>query len=368
MERDSFKTRYYPLLFLYGVVCGWTNEALIVGFVAGILCYFIVHWKELTLHRTILLCGLILGALFLTIAPGSIHRFFEGKATSSVSGVVHQLFVSLLAMKNLRLLPILLLALFLLAIFKKLPVGFFTDNLSWFVALGVSFLFVLSTGHHADHSRFGIELFSLILILRLLSHYSIPRSLAVICGLFVVVILMQTLYYSRLNYQEYQRCIAQIQNTETGIIETNEVECPHFFDRMIVRFKPSEKSEYYYYNSAWIDRYFEKERLVFLPHRFLEQTRRELSSFEEFDTKTDLPFFAKLEDSCVFSKAVFHLAPVKKTDIPFVLRPFAGKMERFSADQVETDKISIIDLPEGRFLLVMKNHMIDNRVDRISLQ
>ena len=368
MERDSFKARSYPLLFLFGVVCGWTNEALIVGFVAGILCHFFVHWKELTSHRAILLCGLILGALFLTLAPGSVHRFLEGKTTSSVSGAVHQLFVSLLAMKNLRLLPILLLALFLLAVFKKLPAGYFSDNLIWVVAVGVSFLFVLSTGHHADHSRFGIELFSLILILRLLDHFSISRSLTVICSLFVVVFLMQTLYYSRLNYQEYQRCVAQIQNTETGIIETNEVECPHFFDRMIVRFKPSENSDYYYYNSGWIDRYFEKEHLVFLPHRFLEQTRRELGSFGEFDTKTDLPFYAKIEDSGMFSKAVFHLAPVKKTDIPFVLRPMARKMERYSAEQVETDRIGYVDLPEGRFLLVMKNHMIDNRVERISLQ
>ena len=179
---------------------------------------------------------------------------------------------------------------------------------------------------------------------------------------------MQTNYYSRLNYKESQRCIAQIQNTETRIIETNEVNCPRFFDRMIVRFKPSENSDYYYLKSAWIDRYFEKGPLVFLPHRFLEQTRRNLAFFEEFDPHTDLPFYAKLVDSCTFHKAVFHLAPVKKTDIPLLVRPIAGKMERYSAEHVETDRIDYVDLPEGRFLLVMKNHMIDNRVERVSLQ
>ena len=369
MERDAFKTHYYPLLFLFGVMCGWTNEALIVGFVAGILCYYIVHRKELTSHRAILLCGLIIGALFLTLAPGSIHRFLKGSTNAfSVSGAVHQLIASLLAMTNLRVLPLLLLVLILLAIIKRIPSGYFSDNLTWFVAAGVSFLFVLSTGHQAAHSRFGIELFSLILILRLLDHYSIPRGLSAICSLIVCVVLIQTIYYSRLNYKEYQRCIAQIQNTETGIIETNEVNCPRFFDRMIVRFKPSENSDYYYLNSAWIDRYFEKGQLVFLPHRFLEQTRRDSGSFEEFDPRTELPFYARLEDSGMYSKAVFHLAPVKKTDIPLLVRPIAGKMERYSAEQVETDRIDYIDLPEGRFLLVMKNHLIDNRVERISLQ
>ena len=369
MERDTFKKRCFPLLFLFGVICGWTNEALILGFAAGLFCYFIVHRKELTPHRLILFCGLVLGALFLTLAPGSIHRFLEGKATAfSVSGAVHQLIASLLAMKNLRLLPLLLLALLLLAIFKKLPAGYFSDNTIWVVAVGVSFLFVLSTGHHAAHSRFGIELFSLILILRLLDHYSIPRGLSVICSLIVCAVLIPTLYYSRLNDQEYQRCIAQIQKTETGIIETNEVKWPGFFDRMIVRFMPSENSDYYYFKSAWLDRYFEKEHLVFLPHRFLEQTRRNSGSFVEFDPKTELPFYAKSGDSRMYSKAVFHLAPAKKTDIPFLLRPFAGKMERYTAEQVETDRIGYVDLPEGRFILVMKNHMIDKRVERISLQ
>lgn len=369
MERDTFKKRYYPLLFLFGVMCGWTNEALIIGFAAGLFCYYLVHRKELTPHRVILFCGLILGALFLTLAPGSIHRFLEGKVTAfSVSGAVHQLIASLLAMKNLRLLPLLLLALLLLAILKKLPVGYFSDHLIWVVAVGVSFLFVLSTGHHSAHSRFGIELFSLILILRLLDHYSIPRSLSAICSLIVCAVLISTLYYSRLNFHEYQRCVAQIHNTETGVIETNEVKWPVFFDRMIVRFMPPENSDYYYYENSWIDRYFEKDHLVFLPHRFLEQTRRDSGSFEEFDPRTELPFYARLEDSGMYSKAVFHLAPVKKTDIPFLLRPFAGKMERYSAEQVETDRIGYINLPEGRFILVMKNHMIDKMVERISLQ
>lgn len=369
MERDSFPKRSVPLLFLFGVICGWTNEALIVGFAAGLLCSGLVHRGKWPPHRTALCCGLLLGALFLTLAPGSVHRYLEGKAGGfSVSGEVHQLAASLLAMKNLRLLPLFLLALSLSALCKKLPAGYFRDNLLWLVALGVSFLFVLATGHHAAHSRFGIELFSLILILRLLAPWPIPRPLTVVCSVLACAVLLQTLYYSRLNYREYRSCLDQIRDTRTGIIETNEVKLPPFFERMTVRFMPSENSDYYILDSDWIDRYFEKGHLVFLPQRFLEKVRRDPDSFEEFDTGTDLPFYARREDSRTPEKAVFHLAPAKRTDIPFLVRPFAMKMERYSAKQVETDRISVLDLPEGRFLLVMKNHLVAGRVDRISLQ
>ena len=369
MGRESVVPRYYPFLFLFGVVCGWTNEALAIGFLGGYLCYFALHRKELTLPRKVLLGGLIVGVLFLSLAPGSIHRFLVGKeGSSSVLGIIHQLFSSFLAMGNLRLLPLLLLVLLALAIFKKIPQGFFSDNLLWFVAAGISFIFVLITGHQAAHSRFGIELFSLILILKLLEHFIIPRSIVTISGVVAIVVLAQTLYYSRLNHQEYERCIAQIRQTENGIIETNEVTCPSFFGRLILRFKPSENEDYYYCQSGWIDRYFGKKGLLFLPHRFLERIRHDKRAFEEFETPTDLPFYAKRINGDSVQSATFLLSEPQAGDVPILLRPFADKMERYSAKEVRTSNLAVVDLPQGTFVLVMKNRVIANRVVSISVQ
>ena len=369
LTRDSIKACYSPLLFLFGVVCGWTNEAMVVGFVAGCLSHYLFHRKELTMHRAVLLGGLVVGALLLIFAPGSIHRFTEGKEGGfSLAGAAHQLFSSLVAMDNLRILPLLLLILLGFAIFKKIPKGFFSDNLLWVVAVAVSVLFILFTGHQAAHSRFGIELFSLILILRLLGQVTLPRSLSVVCGVAVCVILAQTIYYSRLNYREYQQCVAQIEKTETGIIETEEVCCPAFFDRLILRFKPSEKSEYYYCQNDWIDGYFGKGTLWFLPRRFMERIRQDESAFEEFETNTDLPFYARRTEADSVRLALFHLSKPEAKDIPLLIRPFAGKQARYSAREVPTANLRVITLPQGRFVLVMKNHLIDPRVESITLQ
>lgn len=369
MSRDKIDSRYSPLLFLFGIVCGWTNEALIVGFLAGCLFYYSVHWKELTQHRVVLFGGLIIGTLFLVFAPGSINRFLASKeSVTSFKGVIHQLFSSLLAMGNLRLLPVLILTLLISAVFKKIPKGFFSDNLLWFVAVGTSFVFVLITGHQAPHSRFGIELFSLVLILQLLGNLKIPRSLVAVSGIIASVMLAQTLYYSYLNHQEYKRCVAQIQSTDTGIIETNEVKCPSLFDRLIVRFKPSEEDDYYYCHSAWIDRYFGKENLLFMPQRFMERVRNDMSAFEEFEVDTDLPFYAKRVDNGSFQSAVLHLSEPRLKDIPLLFRPVAEKMERYSANEVTTSDLTVVALPQGMFVLVMKNHMIADRVRSIIVQ
>lgn len=369
MAREYISPYYYLLLFLFGVVCGWTNEALVVGFVAGTIVYYAFHRKKILLHRIFLFVGLIAGTLLLVLSPGSIHRFFMGKeGTTSFSDITHQLLSSLLAMDNLRLLPLLLVLLLIAMVFKKISKNFFSDNLLWIVAIVVSFAFVLLTGHQADHSRFGIELFSLILILKMLDAITIQKILVVLCCLAIIVVFIPTIYYSYLNYQEYKLCVTQIQNNKSGIIETNEVKWPSFFDRLILQFKPSENNDFYFIQNFWIDRYFEKNHLLFLPHRFLDRVRNDKFAFVDFEVNTDLPFYAKRIKSDSVSEAVFHLSEPNKADVPFYIRPFADKMERYSAREVKTNNMSIINIPQGRFVLVMKNHMVANRVDSITVQ
>ena len=68
------------------------------------------------------------------------------------------------------------------------------------------------------------------------------------------------------------------------------------------------------------------------------------------------------------NKAVFHLAKTEIATAPFFLRPFADKMQRYAASEVETNKVDVITLPEGRFLLVYKNSMVVDRVTGISVE
>lgn len=369
LVKEHIKKIYYPFLFLYGVFSGWTNEAIVVGLCAAYFFFFIINRRKLKKHRLFLLSGFYLGVSFLLLSPGSINRFFKGNGDFSVSIFLHQLLSSLIDMSNLRILPLLLVLLIAAICFKKINRQFFYDNSVWIIAIIVSFVFVLLTRHTAPHSRFGIELFSLILLLELSVLIKIPKSVVAVCAIVSVLIVCQTIYYSYLNYQEYNYCVSQIKDGKSDIVETNEVVFPSFFDRLILRFMPAENDDYYFSKNEWIERYFGAHDILFLPQRFMERLRIDEKSFEEFEMDNDLPFYAKhMDDGVHISKVIFHLSKVDLTSIPFFFHPIANKMERYTATQVETEKYDIISLPQGRFLLVYKNHMIDNRVLSIELK
>lgn len=369
LGKNNIDKAFYPLLLIYGIISGWTNEAIVVGLSAGYFIYYSLHWRELKKHRLFLLTGFYIGASFLIFAPGSINRFFKGKGDFSISSSISHLLSSFLDMSNIRILPLLLVLLIVATCFRKINRQFFYDNLLWIVAILVSFIFVLLTGHTAPHSRFGIELFSLILLLQLLECVKIPKTITAVCALATVLILCQTVYYSYHNYQEYQHCVAQIKEKKSGIVETNEVKLPAFYDRLILRFMPSEDSDYYFSKNDWIERYFGAHDILFLPHRFMERLRHDKESFKDFEVNNDLPFYAKrIDGNTQISKAVFHLSETDMTTVPFFLRPVANKMQRYAASEVETNKVDVITLPEGRFLLVYKNSMVVDRVTGISVE
>jgi len=372
-EKDKPKVPS-ALLFLYGWMCGWTNEALVIGLFSGYVVYFLLHKEEFLLHRRILLLGMLAGLLLLVLSPGSYHRFSVNHTEGiSVTSLLIQSIQAFYAMSNLRILPLLLIVLLFAKCTGKIPKNFFHDNTVWCVAVIISFVFILFTRHESSHSRFGIEVFALILLVKLLLKIGSVYSSAVsfICYAASICLLLVTAYYSNLNYKEYESCVKQINTTKTGIVETHEIECPSFFSRHILHFIPSEKSEFFpYMGDRWIEKYHDSPHLLFLPHRFLELARTDSCSYKDFDIDTDLPFYVRRmkKDEPIPQKAVLHLKEPSASDIPLYLRPIAGKLERYSARQITVPTVDVISLPQGRFFLVRKNHLVANRLEEITIE
>lgn len=357
-------------LFLFGFICGWTNEAFVFGLGAGLFLHYLIFRQELTRGRLCLLSGFFSGFLFLAFSPISIHRFTDG--ISVERNYLHQLVSALLAMDNLRCLPLLLILILLFAVSHHLPKRFFKDNDILFLSIGFSFIFVLITNFSSARSRFGIEFFSLILILRLLAPLFVKRKvlLCSISSACIFCIVIPSLLFSYRNNQEYQSCLEQIQRENSFIIQTEEPEIPSFFERLVLRFIPSEKSESYhgFLGNYWIEYFYGKDNLCFLPKRFLDlASSNNLSS--DFDVHTEFPFYSKTVDpNIVVNKIQFHLAPTKPHSVPLLLRPFMKKFERWNANEVVAEKWRIITLPSGQtVLLVGKNPMVADRVSSISV-
>ena len=376
MKKSSSRSYHNPLvLWLIGLVCGWTNEAITVGIVGAWILYCAFHKDSFSKRRLFLLSGYCSGVLMLIVSPISLERALMSNEESLVSArvLLRQFSSSLLAIGNLRLFPLLLLLLVIFTGLRRLDVSFYKENAVEFLALMISLLFIIITHYSSSRSRFGIELFSLILTLRLLFPIleKLPDSFFVLNICVLLGIFIPTVYYSFLNHQEYKRCITQIQHPDSFIIQTEEVMIPPFFDRLVLRFVPSEKNPYYrgFLGDPSIERYFGKKTLCFLPKRFLETSKKD-GCFQEFDIHTDLPFYAIMVDPDISIQEIqLILAPADPNSTPFVFRPVMNKFDRWSIREISVDKWRIITIPHSKaFLLVGKNLMVQDRVSSIVIK
>ena len=65
----------------------------------------------------------------------------------------------------------------------------------------------------------------------------------------------------------------------------------------------------------------------------------------------------------------FILHPTDFNSLPFYIKPFASKLDRYSATEVPvTTNFGILDIEGQNYLFVEKNDMIDNRLKDIVLR
>ena len=154
---------YYLPLLVYGILCGLTNEAFVFGLAGAYFLYFATHRKQLTTLQAIMLAGFFAGALILVLSPGSFQRAVGHHEARDKM----RMFQALWDMNNLRVFFLTLIAIPVLAMFKHISLArWFKQEQVLLTALVLSLGFIWMTLHASDHSRIGIELFSMLLLLR----------------------------------------------------------------------------------------------------------------------------------------------------------------------------------------------------------
>ena len=346
---------WIPLLFLYGVISGWTNEAVVIGLSVVYLCMYMRHLKDLTWSQWALLSGFAIGVALCVFSPGSIHRALDHGASEKISlaGSLWKYVSSLLGMYNLRVFFIMFI---MWAIVKKM-------KKEWLIGVIVSVLFVAFTGHNSGHSRFGIELFSLIIILSVFPYDKMPSHVEkmVLCVLFIYLLLCVP--YCVKNYQNFKNVEKQITETQDGIILTNEVHPPFYVERMILTFAFPEGSDYYFVNDKFhctiMARYYGRKNinLFFIPEGFMKDVHED-RVVKNFDLSTPFPFYAcQWENSDAPLNIKYILQESRWASVPIL-----NKMERISAKEIVATNWCLLDIEGTKYLLVKKNTMIQDRV------
>jgi hypothetical protein len=174
MQKEQINGIWMPLLFLLGFFSGGTHEVISLGVSGALFFYYIANLNKFRGGVIPLILGFFLGTLFVVLAPGNLVRVHSGGAgeattTLSVAQRLWGMFASLPSM-----IPVVILVIVLcFQWWKKRDVFVWTIKSHSILLLStlISLLFISVVGAFQERVFFGVSLFSLIVLLSLMSHF-----------------------------------------------------------------------------------------------------------------------------------------------------------------------------------------------------
>jgi len=246
----SFKSSKPFFFFLFGFFAGWQHEGLTIPLAFGLLIYIITeHRASFSSPNLYLVIGFFLGALLCCISPGTLGR--AGSSSKSLFDYIYQIQSSLLFMVHLRLFYLYLALFFYLYYVIKFNVfQYIKDERVLLCALAFSFL-IFTLMQHSARASFGIEFYSLLLIINIVNKARSPKASAnclrdffkkdkeeiqlyakmayvlLLCFIFTIT------FYSFANFRNSQVMIDQLEDSRMDIIWVKESSAPFIFSKYI---------------------------------------------------------------------------------------------------------------------------------------
>jgi len=208
---DSWKTNPFVLLLgcLFAFGAGWSHEGVAIGIAASIAfdnLWDMMHHRVNCQKMLWAICFCV-GAAFLCLSPGNFTR----------TDAALPLYNHLLSFARLRVFWVLLLS---WVLFSR-SIGFLRQNYLLLMALSVQMLFMFYAGFRNSRVLWGTELFSLILLLRLITAFEKQRIFAWVT---YALLTLLTIHFGWLIYrsgevrQQYDEVIALYMDSLDGIV------------------------------------------------------------------------------------------------------------------------------------------------------
>ena len=161
------------ILPIIGFVAGWSHEAFAIPLLVVIFIYYCFNYKEISYKIALLVIPFFLGTALLVFAPGNFLRIQNEAFNSYI----------LISLKQnpfvIKLLPILVLLAFVIWKKRLIQIKSFTkENIIWIGLLGVSLLFVLALGLGLGRTYIAVELFSLVLLVKMIKAVNLKNKIS----------------------------------------------------------------------------------------------------------------------------------------------------------------------------------------------
>lgn len=202
------KIEYNPLgnivVFLISILAGSLQESFTIGISGALFLYYCFHYKEFKGTVPYFVIGLWIGTAIVVFAPGNFLRLEGVDKAQSASGFISSLsnFARLFTDTKLMIIVI-VLSIILWSKNRVQIYNFYKENFVYIWSIIFNAFLVLIT-YSGERQLTCIELLSLILVLRLLLHFSTPiriKKIELVYSILLSVVCL-LLYYPIYNYRK----------------------------------------------------------------------------------------------------------------------------------------------------------------------
>ena len=239
MERVNWGVAF--LLFLLGVISGWTHESLVIGISGALFIIYCVQYnkRKPKSPEIALVAGFWLGTLLLCLSPAA-----RGRASFDHPSIWETF---LLIIGELRAFYVLLFLLVYTFFREKRNNNnhtlrkFFYDNQLYFYVILIELVFSLVIGFRNVRQLFGIELFSVVILIKLISEQTSfnavwCRSVSIVAASAIVLHMAFVIPCAKRSRAQFQHILTTYLHSEDGVVCFRCEEFPCWVDSYVWRF------------------------------------------------------------------------------------------------------------------------------------
>ena len=378
--REIVKNRIlnFLLLFLFGMVTGWTNEGFIIGLTGSCLIYYgFIKRNEVNMNRLILISGLFIGCCCLSLTPFNVSRFMAGHGDLSVGTFIHQLLSSILYLNNLRILPFLVIIMIIGIAYLKItkfkhPYRWIkcllSSNMLIVLALSLSLIFLLLTRHTSVNSRFPLEFYCLLLLLIIICR--LPEKylniMGCVSGITVTILLISIVPVAKLNYESYNDIEAQIKEKRPVIISSH-IPCADWQKRYVIP-----PYEYLYPFTGLTAKdvtcfYGNESNPFIIDENIYSEINSTKENWKAFHREEWRASYVKVPEDKEVKSVKLYLSPVDFDKISFPTRWIARYMDKYQINEISDYEFETIEINGEKWLLIADNISVTDRLQKIEL-
>lgn len=240
------------LLFLYGFITGWTHEGIISGIAIASLYYFFTLPTTERKNIMPILIGFAAGGIMLFASPGSWGRAGNGLVGNSMFNIFKIYAWAVIRLYSARISIILIAALaFLYYKNKNKAKHFIKENRYWVIAWLTATIFMILTKFDTAYSRFGMELYAIILLLKMIKDINISLTAQNVLLAISVSTLIYILPIAKANYNNFAEAEERIKSATSKVVTYHEIPYTFVRDRFTFGFLDYSDSPFYRGPNSW---------------------------------------------------------------------------------------------------------------------